>query len=102
VRGALVTPEQLADRKAQQAADVAKTKARLAEVLVGFRPGSDEHKAIRDANVQLDQMINRCNVLADGLLPYTDPDFYLELPPSRALDDQGTHARFKLEQAFPE
>lgn len=97
-----MTPEQLADRKAQLAQDVAKAKAGLAEVLVQFTPMSPEHSAIRNANVHLDALLHRCNTLADGLLPYTDPDFYLELPPSRALDDQGTHARDKLEQAFPE
>lgn len=97
-----MTPEQLANRKAQLAQDVEKARAGLAEVLIGFQPGTPEHSAIRDANAELSALLNRCNVLADGLLPYTDPDFYLELPPSRALEDQGTHARFKLEQAFPE
>lgn len=97
-----MTPAQLAERKAALAESVAATKARLAELLVGFQPGSDEHSAIRAANVRLGELLHRCNTLADGLLPYTDPDFYLELPPSRALDDQGQHARGRLEQAFPE
>lgn len=97
-----MTPEQLSERKSALLLVVTSAKAKLAEVLVKFQPGTADHSAIANANVQLDQLLNRCNVLADGLLPYTDPDFYLELPPSRALDDQGAHARDKLEQAFPE
>lgn len=97
-----MTPEQLAERKQALALVVADAKAGLAEVLAEFKPGTAEHAAIQNAAVQLDQLLHRCNTLADGLLPYTDPDFYLELPPSRALDDQGAHARDKLEQAFPE
>ena len=97
-----MTPAQLADRKAQLAQDVTKAKAGLAEVLVQFTPMSPEHSAIRNANVYLDLLLHRCNTLADGLLPYTDPDFYRDLPPSLAKDDQGEFARGKLEQAFPE
>ena len=97
-----MTPAVLADRKAQLARDVAATQARLAEALAGFQPGTPTHSAIRDAGAQIAQLLNRCNVLADGLLPYTDPDFYADLPPSRATDDLGVFAAGKLEQAFPE
>lgn len=97
-----MTPATLADRKALLAWDVDATRGRLSELLIGFQPGSAEHSAIRDANVQLSALLHRCNTLADGLQPYTDPAFYAELVPSLAKDDQGQHARNKLDQAFPE
>lgn len=97
-----MTPVQLAERKALLAAVVAKTKARLAEAMAGFKPGTPTHSALGDADVQITQLLQRCNVLADGLLPYTDPDFYVEMRPSRAADDLGVFAAAKLEQAFPE
>ena len=97
-----MTPAQFAERKQALADEMAKAKARIKAALGGYRPDTPEYQALVDANVQIDQLLHRCNVLADGLLPYTDPDFYRELPPSLALDDQGQHARDKLEQAFPE
>lgn len=97
-----MTPAQLAERRAALATVVTQTKAGLSGVLLGFQPGSDEHRAIRDANVRIDELLHRLTVVSDGLALYTDPDFYRELLPSKALDDQGLHARNKLEQAFPE
>lgn len=97
-----MTPATLAERKAALASVVDRAKAGLAELLVGFRPHSPEHSAIVNANVQLGTLLNIASTAADGLLPYTDPTFYDELPPSLALTDRGQHARDKLEQAFPE
>lgn len=97
-----MTPAELDSRKALLAQDVERTRGELSKVLVLHQSGTAEHSAIAAANVMLSALLNRCNTLADGLQPYTDPDFYRELPPSRALEDQGQHARDKLNEALPE
>lgn len=97
-----MTPAVLAERKELLAKSVEATSQRLGELLVGFSPNSPESMAIKDGQVRLAELLHRLNQAAAGLQPYTDPDFYRELPPSLALDDQGQHARNKLEQAFPE
>lgn len=55
-----------------------------------------------NAAVQLRTAANRIATLGDRLLPYSDPDFYRDLPPSLAAEDQGKHAAAGLEIVFSE
>ncbi len=97
-----MTPATLAERKAELGRAVDRTRGELSKVLTEFQPGSTSHTAIRDANVKLSELLFLCSTLADALIVYADPAFYAELPPSRAIDDQGQRARNALERALPE
>lgn len=63
---------------------------------------NDERKVVRNAAVQLRSAATKIATLGDRLLPYSDPDFYRDLPPSRATEDQGKHAANGLEMVFSE
>ena len=97
-----MTPAQLAERKAAYGLQVQRAIDDLTAVHAALPAGDPNRRLLVNAATELRECFQRLTVVTDGLAVYTDPDFYLELPPSRALEDQGQHARDKLEQAFPE
>lgn len=97
-----MTPQQLADRLKALEDDTAATKARITKVMLRFQSGTEEHRAMGDADARISDLMQRVRVLVQGITPYIDPDFYAELKPSKALEDQGQFARDKLEQAMPQ
>lgn len=67
-----------------------------------FQPHTEHWSAVNGLVAQAEGALNRAVVCAEALMVYAPPEFYVELPPSRALDDEGQYARNKLAQAFPE
>ena len=69
-----------------------------------FKEGkhSKDRLAIAQAEVQLRVAANEVEHLLRHLYPYSDPDFYKEMIPSLAKDDQGRHAASAVEYVLSE
>lgn len=77
-----------------------------AAALVPLRDATTTSPAERHVLGEAESMLREAAVmiarLGDALLPYSDPDFYRDLPPSRATEDQGKYAANALEYVFSE
>jgi hypothetical protein len=91
-----------AERKAAKIRQIDEASAQLDELAKWVQLDAAQRSIIRNAAAQLNTAANRISTLGDSLLPYSNPDFYVNLPPSRATEDQGKHAASGLEIVFSE
>lgn len=91
-----------AERKAAKVAEYNAAAAGLLPVIGALEPTDPRRVPLAEAEAMLREAAVTIAQLGAALLVYSDADFYAELPPSRASDDQGEHADNTLEQVFSE
>ena len=95
-------PKVYAERKAAEVEAYNRAAAELKAVFDGMDITDPRRVPIGEAEAMLREAAIMIAHLGDHLLPYSDPDFYAELKPSRATEDGGQFARDGLEYVFDE
>lgn len=91
-----------AERKREKLAPLLQAAEQLEAMRGWIQLDNAQRSILSNAAVQLRTAANQITKLGDGLNPYTDPDFYRDLPPSLASEDQGKHAASAFEYVFSE
>jgi len=95
-------PRVFAERKAAKVEAYQAAAAGLLPIVGALEPTDPRRVPLREAETMLREAAVTIAQLGDALVVYSEPDFYAELPPSKAADDQGEHADRALEQVFSE
>jgi hypothetical protein len=90
------------ERKAAEVAAYVAAADALEPIIDALPPMDPKRGPLREAKATLREAAVVIAYLGDRLFTYSDPDFYQELAPSLAKDDQGQHARVGLEYVFSE
>jgi hypothetical protein len=91
-----------AERKAAEVEAYTRAAAALLPLIDALPPQHPDRVPLGEAEAMLREAAVTIAQLGDALVVYSEPDFYAELPPSLASDDQGEHADRALEQVFSE
>jgi hypothetical protein len=91
-----------AERKAEKLKPIFEAAQQLDALTSWTELDAARRSLVINAAVQIRTAAQRIATLGDRLLPYSDPDFYANLPPSRATEDQGQFAASGLEIVFSE
>ena len=90
------------ERKAAKVEAYNRAAADLVAIIGALEVTDPRRVPLREAEAMLREAAVTIAQLGDALVVYSEPDFYAELPPSKAADDQGEHADRALEQVFSE
>lgn len=91
-----------AERKAAKVSAYTSAAAGAKLVFDSFEVTDPRRLVVAEAEAMLREAAVTIAQLGDALVVYSEHDFYAELPPSKAADDQGEHADRALEQVFSE
>lgn len=72
------------------------------DALAASKDPGPERNGLREAEATLAECGDSLSKLGEALNVYAPPEFYENLPPSRATEDGGQHARNVLEYVFSE
>jgi hypothetical protein len=91
-----------AERCAEKVAEYKQAAAGLLPLIDTLPPAHPDRVPLREAEAMLREAAVEVSQLGGALNVYSAPNFYENLPPSRATEDGGAHARNVLEQVFSE